>query len=160
MLDIVFSNAVTLEFSREYPVTSEALWHALTDSKDVSAWMGYDCTFDPRPGGLFTIGVRSQFIHAVVCYVNPGKSIVTMFRETLIFQTVEDRGSSSVHSMRQIGIVPESAASFASGWHHLLDRLAAHLTGSLPDLTPEKIEARYEEQFRAYAQTHGMMRPS
>lgn len=160
MQQIVFSSAVTLEFSREYPASVDAVWRALTDAGEISDWMGYECTFDPRPGGLFTIGVAPRIDHAVVCQIIPCKVLVTMFRETLIFQTLESRHGFTSHRIRQIGVLPESAASFACGWHHLLDRLTEHITGDPHDVMLDRIEAIYEEQFRAYAQTHGMMRPS
>ncbi len=160
MQEIVFSSAVTLEFSREYPVAAETVWRALTDSAEMSSWMGYSCTFDARPGGLLIIGIDKLYDHAMVCQVVPGKVLVTMFRETLIFQTIEEVDGITTHRLRQVGVKPESATSFACGWHHLLDRLAGHIAGHIPELPLHGIESLYEEQFRAYAETHGMLRPS
>lgn len=160
MQEIVFSSAVTLEFSRVYPVSPETVWHAITDSAQISDWMGYPCTLDPRLGGLFTIGVDNPIEHAVVCCVDPNRALVTMFRETLVFQIIEGDSTQTTHRLRQVGVMPESAVSFACGWHVLLDRLAGHITGDISEIPYHQIETQYEEQFRAYAQTHGMMRPT
>ena len=158
--EIIFSSTVTLEFTRVHQVPVETVWHAITDSDEISDWMGFPCRFEPRVGGLLTVGYDTEIDHAVVCCIVPSKALVTMFRETLIFQTLEDRGDICIHRLRQIGIVPESATSFACGWHHLLDRLAGHLAGHIPELPFHGIEPHYDEQFRAYALTHGMLRPT
>lgn len=130
----------------------ETVWQFLVDPERATRWMGQEATFDPRPGGIYHVGVipghtaRGEFVE-----VDPPRRLV----HTWGWEPGEDGpnpvppGSSTV----EIELVPDgdgtllrfthrdlpdaaSAESHAHGWDHYLERLVTAAPGGEPGPDP------------------------
>jgi len=144
---------VSLEREIAIAASPETVWEFLVDPDKATSWMGQQCTFDARPGGVyrcavipghtasgefveldpprrlvFTWGweVRGESAHPPVA---PGSSTIE------IELVPEGDGTLLRFSHRELPS-PEAAVSHERGWDHYLERLRIAGGGGDPGVDP------------------------
>jgi uncharacterized protein YndB with AHSA1/START domain len=134
---VVYERTVAIDAS------PETVWEFFVDPAKVLRWMGIDAELDPRPGGIYRVGVitgntaRGEFVqvdkpHRLVFTwgwdenesLPPGASTI----EAVL--TREGKGT-SLHFVHR-DLSPEQAASHRVGWDHYLARLEIAAAGGDP----------------------------
>jgi uncharacterized protein YndB with AHSA1/START domain len=141
------TETTSVERTLSIAASPETVWEFLVDPDKATRWMGTDCTFDARPGGLYRCNVipghtaRGEFVeldppHRLVFTwgweneegVPPGSSTVE------IELTADERGT-SLHFVHNLSSA-EAARSHSVGWDHYLPRLELAAAGRDPGEDP------------------------
>jgi len=130
----------------------ETVWEFLVDSAKATRWMGQECSFDVRPGGIYRCAVipghtaRGEFVeidppHRLVFTWGwePGKegeNPVPPGSSTIEIELVPDGDGTRLHFTH--GDLPgaEAADSHSKGWDHYLERLRVAAPGGDPGPDP------------------------
>lgn len=148
------STTETIAVEREVLIDArpETVWEFLVDPEKAARWMGQTAELEPRPGGLYRVGVipghvaRGEFVeldppHRLVftwgwepdeegaTSVPPGSSTIE------IELTPHDDGTRLRFTHRDLPSV-ESAESHGHGWDHYLGRLVTAAAGGDPGTDP------------------------
>jgi uncharacterized protein YndB with AHSA1/START domain len=139
---------IRIERKSRHPV--ERVWRAITQSKEVSAWMGYPTQIDLRPGGEFTVDFNAthpgEVLDGVIARVEPLRRLQYVWGSSVVEWLIDPDGDGSryafVHSGLALRDVPDEEG-LAAGWHDFLEGLEGHLEGMTRDLEAGK--RRWEE---------------
>ena len=145
--------AETTSVQREISIAAspETVWEFLVDSDKATRWMGQSASFDPRPGGIYRVGVipGNTAVGEFVELDPPRRLVYTWGWEpggidettppgssTIEIELVPD-GDGTTLRFRHSGLSNDAAVqSHAHGWDHYLGRLATAAGGGDPGTDP------------------------
>jgi uncharacterized protein YndB with AHSA1/START domain len=151
---VVSGETALIAFERRLGHPVEAVWAALTEPRELAAWLGQG-TLEPRAGGQVSIRTgpvdRPEVQRAISGrvlawdpprvleheWIQPGLDI-----SVVRYELEADAGETILRLTHRRSVAP-GAFGGRAGWHAYLDRLAAHLDG-LP--VPAWSERRAEVQ--------------
>jgi uncharacterized protein YndB with AHSA1/START domain len=143
---------VVVEREVAIAASPETVWEFLVDPDKATRWMGQECTFEARPGGIYRCAVipshtaRGEFVeldppHRLVFTWGwePGKdgeNPVPPGSSTIEIELVPDGNGTLLHFTH--GDLPsaEAAESHSHGWDHYLGRLRIAAKGDDPGVDP------------------------
>lgn len=158
-----FVDRYTMKHLRVYPHPVDRVWRAITDDKEFSAWFGFQCTFDMRPGGRCQWGPDAHYFETVIGRLEP-KTLVdhlppgetdldrwgmrfqltddgdaTRFEFTQRFDPKADVGYESDRLGGDLPGGPDTPwrPGFVGGFHGAWDNLANYLDGRALDTGQE-----------------------
>ena len=142
------TETTSLEREAAIAASPETVWQFLIDPAKAVLWMGERATFDPRPGGAWTVDVipgntaSGEFIeldppHRLVYTwgwetggpVPPGST-------TVEYELVPEGSGTRLRFTHRDLPNQEAADSHATGWDHYLGRLAVASAGRDPGPDP------------------------
>ena len=137
----------TITFERGSKHSAERLWRAITDSGEVSKWMGYVVRIDPKVGGEYYLdfAMDGDQVPGVVTFVDPGRALRWAWDRSTVEWTIEPDGAGSKYTFIHTGLTrreSEEEEGLAAGWHGFLDQLESHLEGMYPEKA--ETDARWE----------------
>lgn len=132
---------LSIQLPRTYDATPERVFRAWTEADSVKAWlaMGGDASVDPRPDGLFYLGMAWNGAimphYGRYLRVEPPHRLeftwvseTTRGKETVVVLEFIARGKQTELHLRQDGLPDEdSATKHTGGWTHFLDGLVERL---------------------------------
>jgi uncharacterized protein YndB with AHSA1/START domain len=142
----------SLEREVAIAASPETVWEFLVDPQKATRWMGQECWFDPRPGGLYQCAVipghtaRGEFVE-----IDPprrlvftwgwepgedGPSPVPPGSSTIEIELVPDGDGTRLRFTHRDLPSEESAESHSHGWDHYLKRLVIAAPGGDPGEDP------------------------
>ena len=136
----------TTSVERELSIAAspETVWEFLVDPEKMTRWMGETATLEPRPGGLYQVGVipghtaRGEIVEfdpprrLVFTWGWDSGSAVEPGSSTIQLELVPE-GEGTLVRFAHVGLPDaESAQSHAHGWDHYLARLVGAAGGSDP----------------------------
>lgn len=133
-----------ISLPRTYDASPERVFRAWTDTESARAWlaMGGDASLDPRPDGLFYLGMlwngdimphygRYLRVEAPRLLEFTWVSETTRGKETVVTIEFTPRGRQTELRLTQEGLPDEeSATKHTEGWTHFLDTLVVRLGGA------------------------------
>jgi len=129
---------------------AETIFLLLTDSQEVTRWMGVTAELDPRPGGIYRIDVTGQDIASgSFVELSPWTKVVFTWgwesEDTLVTPgtstveiTLTEEGDSTLLLLRHSGLPELDRESHGMGWDHYLARLIIAAPGGDPGPDPWK----------------------
>jgi uncharacterized protein YndB with AHSA1/START domain len=130
----------------------ETVWEFLVDPNKATRWMGETATFEPRPGGLYHVGVvpgntaRGEFVE-----VDPPRRLVFTWgwepgpegpnrvppgSSTIEIELIPEGNGTRLRFEHRDLPGSDAAESHAHGWDHYLGRLAVAAAGGEPGRDP------------------------
>ncbi|HJU08108.1 MAG TPA: SRPBCC domain-containing protein [Rhodanobacteraceae bacterium] len=130
-----------ISLPRTYDASPERVFRAWTDAESAKVWlaMGGDASIDPRPDGLFYLGMawnggimphygRYLRVEAPRLLEFTWVSETTRGKETVVTIELTARGKQTELRLTQEGLPDEeSATKHTGGWTHFLDTLVERL---------------------------------
>lgn len=143
---------VTVRFERTVSAPPEEVWAALTEPKQIEAWLA-EAEFDATEGGKVHLVWPDQIeMHGSVTKCNPHRELEYSWNESsgtsLLRFELAPHGDGSALLLEHFGTSPEDAPGFGAGWQSHLEALDVVLAGS--ESVPEDRDARYKELRPAY----------
>jgi uncharacterized protein YndB with AHSA1/START domain len=128
----VFKPTVTIRLERYLPVTPGRLFHALSDSAELSAWMEFPATAAPGLGGHIMVEFsKTNILDGIICVYEPDKEFAYTWGDSIVKFFIQPHESGEAPLiLTHSGVTPDLAAGLAAGWHAFLDQLQEHLTGT------------------------------
>ena len=139
----------TLRYERRLAHPTEAVWKAITDSKELAAWFNTKAVIDEHNGGTIdfvnTLSTFHTTGHILVWdpshvfehewHIAPNPQVPKGEPDAVIrWELVRDGDSNTILTVTYSRLTKHTALRFAPGTHAYLDRLAAHLDHKvLPD---------------------------
>ena len=142
-----FDDIGTFRISREFAVTPERLWEALSHPEEIEAWL-LPVTFEPNAGAAYAFrskppvtGTLGEYHPQHAIRFDSAKGAFWRFAiepvageggTTRMLLTIEDR--MTLESVHQFPGGPTKAwnPGVTAGWHEILDTLEHHLTARHP----------------------------
>ena len=140
-----FADGATVTFERHFEQPIADVWRALTEPSDLKGWLA-ESTVDLRVGGAIEVRFDDATMNGVITDLDPPRLIAYSWHEGtdreshVRFDLSEDAAGTTLRLVH-VRLDPDSATGFAAGWHHHLELLAAHVSGT--DM--EWSSARFEE---------------
>jgi uncharacterized protein YndB with AHSA1/START domain len=148
------TTAETISVERQITIAAspDTVWDFLVDPDKATRWMGQKAAFDPRPGGLYRVGVipgntaSGEFVE-----LDPPRRLVFTWgwepgakgenpvppgSSTVEIELVPDGDGTTLRFVHRGLPNTEAAESHAHGWDHYLDRLATAAAGDDPGTDP------------------------
>lgn len=140
----------TVKFKRQLSHPVEAVWKAITDSKEIFKWLpDYKGVFEGHNGGSIDLvntvsgshvtgDILVWDLHRAFEYewhIAPNQMFPNGEPESVIRWELKQDGDSNTDTlfiMTHSRLTKSTAQSFAPGWHAYLDRLEAVLNNQLP----------------------------
>jgi len=142
------TESTSVERELQIAASPETVWEFLVDPEKMTRWMGESATLEPRPGGLYQVGVipghtaRGEIVEfdpprrLVFTWGWDSGSIVEPGSTTIEIELVPE-GEGTVVRFAHVGLPDaESAQSHSHGWDHYLTRLVSAAGGSDPGRDP------------------------
>jgi uncharacterized protein YndB with AHSA1/START domain len=150
--DQVFEPTVTIRLHRHLPVTPGELFHTLSDSAEISAWMKYPATAGPGLGGHIMVEFsKTDILDGIICVYEPDKTYAYTWGDSVVKFSIHPDGSGeSPLQLSHSGVTPDLAAGLAAGWHAFLDQLQEHLTGTPRTSVDADLIAHYKQVYAAF----------
>jgi uncharacterized protein YndB with AHSA1/START domain len=142
----------SLEREVAIAASPETVWEFLVDPQKATRWMGQECSFDPRPGGLYQCAVipghtaRGEFVeldapHRLVFTWGwepgeEGPNPVPSGSSTVEIELVPDGEGTRLRFTHRDLPTAEAAESHSHGWDHYLERLVIAAPGGDPGIDP------------------------
>lgn len=137
----------TLRFVRTVKHSRERVWRAITDQREISAWMRYPVTFEGREGGRAQwFGDGEERIDGKVFIFDPPTTLAFSFytpereqaeaglRQWSVRYDLEAAGDACRITFTHRLLPGAVIWGVGEGWHLFLDQLVAFLNGTLEDL--------------------------
>lgn len=140
-----FEDIANFRISREFKVSSERLWSALSKPDEIGVWL-LPVSFEPKVGASYAFrsqpamtGTLGEYdIQRAIRFDGAGGAFWRFTMESLDTEatrmrlTVEDR--MTLESVEQFpgGVSEVWNPGVTSGWHEILDALEQHLMGKQP----------------------------
>lgn len=142
-----FDDLGTFRITRDFPVTPERLWQAVSTPEEIGVWL-LPATFEPKAGATYAFhsrpamtGTLGECDHQQAIRFDSTDGAFWRFAiepadaegdTTRMLLTVEDR--MTLESVHQFPGGPTKAwnPSVTAGWHEILDTLEHHLTSHRP----------------------------
>jgi uncharacterized protein YndB with AHSA1/START domain len=143
---------VSLEREVAIAASPETVWEFLVDPDKATRWMGQECSFDARPGGIYRCAVipghtaRGEFIE-----LDPPRRVVFTWgwepgedgpnpvppgSSTIEIELVPDGEGTLLRFTHRDLPTAEAAESHGHGWDHYLERLVIAAPGGDPGSDP------------------------
>jgi uncharacterized protein YndB with AHSA1/START domain len=142
----------SLELEVAIAASPETVWEFLVDPQKATRWMGQECSFDARPGGLYQCAVipghtaRGEFVEIdaprrlVFTWGwepgGDGPNPVPPGSSTIEIELVPDGDGTRLRFTHRDLPSDESAESHSHGWDHYLERLVIVAPGGDPGDDP------------------------
>jgi uncharacterized protein YndB with AHSA1/START domain len=128
----------TVRFQRQFDRPRSAVWAALTEPAQLSAWLD-DASVDLRVGGQFQIRFGDGTMNGVITDLTPNEVLAYSWHEGKDDQShvrwelsdLPDGGTAL--ALTHTRLLTDAAPGFAAGWHHHLERLDALVAGGRLD---------------------------
>jgi uncharacterized protein YndB with AHSA1/START domain len=148
----IFGSTVTIHLHRHLPVTPGRLFHALSDSTELSQWMHFPATAAPSLGGPIMVEFsKTDILDGIICVYEPDKTFAYTWGDSVVkFSIKPDATNESPLFLTHSGVTPDLAAGLAAGWHAFLDQLQEHLTGAPRARTHPDLVAYYKQVYAAF----------
>lgn len=124
------SSLFLIRFERHLPYPDKDVWAAVSDEKQITAWLEYPAQLNPVTGGRVFIDFSPQEpIEGVVSDAKAGELLAYTWRDSLVKWEVAPQGKDARLIFSHFGVKPEFLTGLTAGWHCFLDNLEAHLAG-------------------------------
>ncbi len=134
-----------MDWHRSYSESVVRVWTAISNQDEITAWMQYPTTLDPKPGGTIHIDFSSQgSLEGIVCNFEPLRLLLYTWGDSLVKWEIEEASGATQLHLAHIGVRPELLAGLGAGWHAFLDQLEDHLHGTSRSNRYRELKARYE----------------
>ncbi len=136
-----------VDLERRLEQTPQRVWKALTNAKEVSAWMKFPVKMNAETGGTIFVdfGGRGS-MDGVICTFEAPRAFGWVWGDSLVRWEIEREGTGVRVRFAHIGMKPELLAGLTAGWQRFLDQLETHLDGvARPDRFQE-LEKEYAEE--------------
>jgi uncharacterized protein YndB with AHSA1/START domain len=143
---------VSLEREVAIAASPETVWEFLVDPDRATRWMGQECSFDARPGGVYRCAVipghtaRGEFVEldpprrvVVTWGWEPGEdgpNPVPPGSSTIEIELVPEGAGTLLRFTHRDLPTAEAAESHGHGWDHYLERLVIAAPGGDPGTDP------------------------
>ena len=162
-----FTDVYTFHISREFDVSLEQLWGALSKPEEIGKWL-LPATFEPRVGSSYAFASNPKLAGTIGVFedqrairfdseenafwsfeINPLDE-----RDTARMQlSVVDRMTMESVDEYPGGLIEVWNPGVTAGWHQILDALEHHLTNRLPpDVDYSRLCKFYERVLRDFVQ--------
>lgn len=119
---------VDMERRLEFP--PQRVWKALTNEKEVAAWMKFPVKMNAEPGGSIFVNFGGRgSLEGTICAFDAPTAFAYVWGDSLVRWDVEREGDGVRLRFSHIGMKPELLAGLTAGWQCFLDRLETHLDG-------------------------------
>jgi uncharacterized protein YndB with AHSA1/START domain len=141
----------TLRFERQLSYSSEIIWKAITDPKELVGWMNTNAVINGRNGGTIDFVNTFSGFHTIgrilvwnplrvfehEWYISPNPSLPNGESESVIRWELKPNDNSSLNTKTLLTLTHSrltklTSSWFAPGWHAYLDRLEASLDNEVP----------------------------
>src|SRR5437870_8987970 len=144
------TTAETASVEREIAIAAspDTVWQFLVDPDKATRWMGQTASFDPRPGGVYRIGVIPGHTASGECVEldRPRRLVYTWGWEpgedgpnpvppgssTVEIELEPDGGGTRLRFVHRDLPGAEAVGSHGHGWDHYLERLTVAAAGGAP----------------------------
>ncbi len=134
-----------MDWRRSYAESVVRVWAAISNQDEITAWMQYPTTLDPKPGGKIHIDFSSQgSLEGIVCNIEPLRLLIYTWGDSLVKWEIEEASGKTQLHFAHIGVRPELLTGLGAGWHAFLDQLEDHLTGTARPNRYRELKNRYE----------------
>lgn len=136
-----------VDLERRLAFSPHRVWKALTNEKEVAAWMKFPVKMNAAPGGTIFVdfGGRGS-MDGTICTFEAPTAFAYVWGDSLVRWEVEREGDGVRLRFSHIGMKPELLAGLTAGWQRFLDQLQTHLDGvARPDRFQE-LEKEYAEE--------------
>lgn len=128
------TNDATVTFERRFNRPIADVWRAITDPSGLAAWLA-DASVDLRVGGAIQVQFDDEPMNGIITDLEPERVIAYswhegMDRESHVRFDLSQNRDGTILRVVHVRLNPSSATGFAAGWHHHLELLAAHLSGT------------------------------
>ena len=154
-----FDNVTNFHIAREFHVTPERLWDALSKPDEIGAWL-LPVSFDPKVGATYAFrsqpamtGTLGEYSPQQAIRFDGGEGAFWRFSiepldggGTRVRLSVEDR--MTLESVEEFpgGVAEVWNPGVTSGWHEILDALENHLTNRQPPDIDYPLLCRFYER--------------
>ncbi len=135
-------DVATLIFVRRLAHPIERVWQAITDPEHRARWFG-QTTIEPRAGGMIEtdpddppVPTSAKHMSGRIVVWDPPHVLGHEWHQAIVsasmvrYELVSD-GDGTVLTFSHSGLKPHDARGFVPGTHAYLDRLTAHLDGTV-----------------------------
>ena len=133
----IFTRGYCLEFVRTSKHPPARLWRAITDSDELTRWMGYPMRVEMRVGGEYYADFARTGgggLAGVIVKAEPGRLLRYAWGTSTVEWAIEADGAGSRYVFAQHGLYPRDVPGeegAAAGWHVWLEDFEQFLdTGS------------------------------
>ena len=120
-----------IEFERKYDQNIGRVWSAVSNESELTEWMKYPVTLDPRVGGAIRVDFAPDDpLEGIICSFDPPRQLAFSWGDSLVKWELEADANSTKVRFSHIGVRPELVVGLGAGWHAFLDQLEDYLTGS------------------------------
>jgi uncharacterized protein YndB with AHSA1/START domain len=127
------STLYALRFTRNLDEPVERVWHAITDERELAAWMGYPARLDLRVGGAVRLCADSddgEAIAGIVTVLEPPHVLRYTWDMALIQWSLSATPGGCRLELVHHGITDaRRVTEFGSGWQEFLECLERYLEG-------------------------------
>ena len=145
---MVLAGSELIERQIRIAARPETVFSFFTDPVKMRQWKGVQATLDPRPGGIYRVGISGRdVVSGKYLEVIPNKRIVFTWgwegddsplppgTSTVEVSFIPD-GSGTLVKLRHMGLPPALVSSHVEGWEHFLPRLTSAAEGRDPGPDP------------------------
>lgn len=136
-----------VDLERRLAFSPQRVWKALTNAKEIAAWMKFPVKMNAEVGGTIFVDFRGRgSMDGVICTFDSPQVFAWVWGDSLVRWEIEREGDGVRLRFAHIGMKPELLAGLTSGWQRFLDQLETHLDGvARPDRFQE-LERQYAEE--------------
>lgn len=165
-----FDDIATFRIARDFDVTPERLWDALSKPEEIGAWL-LPVSFEPRTGAAYAFrsqpamtGILGEYRALGAIRFDSADGAFWRFAieplgdngVTRMRLTVEDRMTFESVEGFSGGVAKAWNPGVTAGWHEILDALEHHLTGQQPlDIDYPRLCRFYDRVLAELAGTAG-----
>lgn len=129
-----FADGATVTFERHFDQPIGDVWRAITEPVELKGWLA-ESSVDLRIGGAMQVRFDDATMNGVITDLDPPRLIAYSWhegtdRESHVRFDLTDDGAGTTLRLVHVRLDPDSASGFAAGWHHHLELLAAHVSGT------------------------------
>ena len=136
-----------IEIERHFPFPVEQVWKAISEAKEITAWMQYPTELDLRVGGRIYIDFRDEgSLEGVVCKVDPEKTLTYTWDDSLVKWELEAGKDDTRLRFTHSGVNHEHVIGLGAGWHCFIDQLESHLDGVPREDRMDELQELFKRQ--------------
>ncbi len=136
-----------VDLERRLEFSPQRVWKALTQEKEVAAWMKFPVKVNPEVGGTIFVdfGGRGS-MDGVICMFEPPRAFAWVWGDSLVRWEIEREGAGVRLRFAHIAMKLELLAGLTAGWQRFLDQLETHLDGVARADRFQELEKVYAEE--------------